>query len=82
MFTPSEHANIRRFDTGMHRAILESSEGKGPFYQRGSKMRAHKMMGDSIAPLPWFAAGLAIGNWIKENHIFKSNRRYTFSQTA
>jgi hypothetical protein len=45
-------------------------------------MRAHKMMGDSIAPLPWFAAGLAIGNWIKENHIFKSNRRYTFSQTA
>lgn len=82
MFTPSEHANIRRFDTGMHRAILESSEGKGSFYQRGSKMRAHKMMGDSIAPLPWFAAGLAIGNWIKENHIFKSNRRYTFSQTA
>lgn len=67
MFTPQEHANIRRFEPAMKKAIEESAEGKGTYYQRGSRLRAHKMLGDSITPLPWLAAGKAIGRWIKEN---------------
>lgn len=74
MFTPQEHANIRRFTHGMKEAINESAEGKGQFYQRGNRSRAHKMSGDSISPLPWLHAGLYLGRWLIENRTYSKQQ--------
>ena len=74
MFTPQEHANIRRFTHDMKEAINESAEGKGQFYQRGNRSRAHKMSGDSISPLPWLHAGLYLGRWLIENRTYSKQQ--------
>ena len=67
LFTPQEHANIRRFSEGAKKVIHETAEGGGPYFQRGSRTRAHRMCGDSITPLPWLSAGKALGQWLLSN---------------
>jgi DNA (cytosine-5)-methyltransferase 1 len=65
ILTASEHANVRRITGQFKDAIVSVASGEHHLLTRTNATAAHMMLGNSVAPKPWEALGLYLGNWLK-----------------
>jgi len=67
IMTPSEHCNLRGVTGDYKKNVLaiESGTHYSQSSNRGSATEAHKMLGNSCSPKPWFSLGCRIGEWLK-----------------
>lgn len=64
ILTVAEHANVRRIEAEFKSAIVSVGSGEHHLTHRTNATAAHMMLGNSVAPKPWEALGVFIGNWL------------------
>lgn len=65
IFSAGEHCNVRGISGDLKREIVSIEDGTHHLQNgRTNIMKAHHLLGNSIAPEPWFYVGNFIGDWL------------------
>lgn len=68
----NEHAKLRKLPDEMHQALLDVESGKCDLVSsRGSKLKAHRLLGNGVSPRPWHQKGVQLGRFL---NLLKESR--------